>query len=407
MSIWKQIYGSLVGGWRTYGPNSGTVDGAFASNDSDLYQTVTAQTAMNISALWACMCLRAETIGSLPIHLRDQKKNIVRDHPLYYLLHDSPNADMTAVEFWSLQTALQDMYGNSYNVIERNGKGEPIALNPLDSESAGAKRTKSGRLIYTFGQDEYPEDRILHLRGFGLNGLFGASRLEVGRRIFANQLAANEAATRNFKQGLKLGGMFKWTGTQALTGTQQEEWERSLTRYNRAENIGKYLTLPKGMEVVPNLPMRTTPAEAELLASQGFGVEEVCRLMNTPPQLIGHTNKASSWASSIENINLYFKQYSIQPSIIRNEQRLKKKLMSSADKNKLTVKFNVQGLERADSKTRALNYASALQNGYRSRNEVRDLEDLPPIPGGDEYTVQLNMTSVTDLNNGEEGKNED
>jgi HK97 family phage portal protein len=151
------------------------------------------------------------------------------------------------------------------------------------------------------------------------------------------------------------------------------------------------------MKPIAGTEFSVKPAEAQLLESRYFGIEEICRLFNVPPPLIGHTNKASSWASSLENLNLHFLIYSMQPTLVRNEQRIEKKLLTPYDiAEGVQAKYSMQGLLRGDTKTRQAFYATGLQNGYLCQDEVRDFEDLPPIPNGEgqEFRVQLNMAGA-------------
>lgn len=391
MSIWRQLYGSLSGGWKTWGPQTIAGSGAFDSADSP-FESVTADTALKLSAFWACLNLRAETIGSLPIHLRDDKKQVVRDHPLYSVLHDRPNSMMTAPEYWSMQTAHVDMHGNAVSVIQRRTRDKSvISLEPVaDPNSASMHQRKSGAWFYQIGDEKFDADDILHLRGFSMDGLRGLPRIDIGRHILASQLSSNDAAMRAFKQGLKVGGFFKVE--QSLNEPELQQFKARLDHYGLPENAGKWMALLKGMEPVGGAQFHVKPSDAELLGSRHFGIEEICRLCNVPPQLIGHTDKASSWASSIEHINLFFLMYSLQPTFIRSEASIRAKLLTSSDRARaIAPKFAIQGLLRSDMKTQTLMFASALQNGYYNRNEVRDLLDRAEIEGGDEYTIQLNM----------------
>lgn len=401
------IFSRIMGGWRTHGPSvaSGFV-GAFASDDGAVHIPVTAETVLNLSVAYACLSLRAETVGTLPLHLRDSKNNIIADHPLSELLRYSPNATMTGAEYWSLQSLNVDMYGNSYSRIMRRRDKSIISLEPMPTEMASVRQKKSGMLEYGWGSDWYGEDEIFHLKGFSRDGLVGESRLSAGRHIFAAQQAGNDAAANIFRSGLKAGGLLKWEGQQDMTDAQRGNLEKIFEKYSRPENAGKFLTLIKGLVPVTGTPMRFTASEAELLASRHFGIEEVCRLMATPPQLVGHTDKASSWASSLENVNMYYLQYGVQPGLIRSEQRISKQLVSPAERGKLRPKFSIAGLLRSDAKTRALLYGTGLQNGYYNVDHVRDLEELPPIPGGDTYRVQMNMAPLATIDQGEQNENQ-
>lgn len=398
MSIWHRVYGNIAGGWKTYGPNGITGVGAFAS-DGDTPSSVSVDAGMKLSALFAAVNLRSETIGSLPIQIRDKQKNILTDHPLYYLLHHSPNQWMVPSSYMSMNVAHMDLLGNAVSVIRRNTIGDPVSLLAYDPDVAQFDFNKSGtRRTWKIGQEEFKEEEILHIPSFTLNGLWGQSRMSIGAAILRAQLDANMAQATQFRNGLKVGTFFVDERTSEFTKEQREDFEKRLAMFRRPENNGASMTLPKGIKPAEGAIYRISPAEAQLLESRLFGIREICRLFNVPPILIHETDKASSWASSSENINLFFLIYSLLPTIIRCEQYLAKKLLKPAEVAEgVQIKFSLQGLLRGDMKTRQAFYASALQNGWMNRNEVRDLEDRANIPGGDKYTVQLNMTDVNDL----------
>lgn len=401
MSIFQQIYGSLRGGWKTYGPNAISGPGAFDSitDDSGIYDTVSAEAALRLAAVWSCMNIRAETIGAMPLHLRNGNKEILNRHPLYNILHRSPNADMTAAEYWSLATAHIDMHGNFVSIIERGVAKKVVALTPVDSKACKIEYNKSGmRKRWRIGKDDHSDDDVLHLRGFTMNSEWGEPRLDIGRQILSAQLQANRSAQLAFKQGLKVGGFFLNEGSRDFTTEELTAFSQRLNFFGRAENSGKWMSLLRGMKPVAGTEFSVKPAEAQLLESRYFGIEEICRLFNVPPPLIGHTSKASSWASSLENLNLHFLIYSLQPTLVRCEQSIEKKLLTPYDLAEGTqAKFSMQGLLRGDMKTRQAYYASGLQNGYLCQNEVRDFEDMPGIgPEGDVYRVQLNMAGADD-----------
>lgn len=403
----KKVWQLLSGGWRTWGPNSGVVPGGF-DGGSTVYEAVSADAALTMSAVWACVHLRAESFASMPLHLYDQKNNLIVDHDLYALLHESPNSMQTAPEFWSMMSAHEDMYGEAICVVKRNSKGAPVSLMPFD-EPNNVALNPSGRgygWVYEYGKDRYSPDDILHFKGFTMGGLRGIPRLEAGRRILSAQLQADESAIQAFKQSMKTGGFFKMD--RDLDPEQRRELEKILARHASPENSGKMLALMKGMEPVSGKEYRLRPVDAELLASRHFGVEEVCRLYNMPPPLIGHTDKASSWASSLEQVQIFYEVYSLLPSVVRKEARIKKTLLTIGDKaKKLSPKWSMEGLKRADLQTRKDFYATMLDKGAFCVNEVRALENRAAIPGGDEYHIQTNMGAIGDkpsANNGGKGK---
>ena len=391
--FWARMLSRLTGRHHL---DKGSSAAPFRGDSTPSGTAVTAEKALKLSAVWACVRLRAETISTLPLHLRDGDGNIASDHPLYAILHDCPNADMSAVEFWQAMTVSQDLWGNAYARIFRNSVGNVIALEPMDSESMTVARLEDGALQYRYCKGgkttQYAETEILHFKGFSLDGLVGLSPIRYAADTLGGQMDANSSAAREFKNGLKAGGFLK-TGERVLTEKQRADLKAGLFEFSQPENAGKMMVLEAGMDVAGS-SVRINPADAQLLESRYFGIEEICRAFSTPPPLIGHTNKASSWASSMESINMGFLTYAVNPMLVRYEQTITRKLLKPAERSLYRPKFSVEGLLRADSAARAAFYNQMLQNGVMSRNEVRRLENLPPVDGGDVLTVQVNMTTL-------------
>lgn len=377
--------------------DKGSKAAPFTGEHTQSGAAVTANTALKLSAVWACVRLRAETISTLPLHLRTTDGQFAADHPLYSILHDTPNADMCAAEFWQAVSAMQDLWGNAYALIHRNISGGVVALEPLDSEAMTVIRADSGAITYRYiksGKNtEYPEADILHFRGFSLDGLVGLSPIRYAADTVGGQIDANEAAKHEFKNHLKAGGFLK-TGDKILQEEQRARLRQGLAEFGRPENAGKFMILEAGMDVAGSSNIRMNPNDAQLLESRYFGIEEICRAFGVPPQLIGHTDKASSWASSLDSTNMGFLTYCIRPMLVRYEQTIARKLLKPGERSKYSPKFSVEGLLRTDSSARAAFYSQMLQNGVFTRNHVRQLENLPPVEGGDVLTVQVNMTTL-------------
>lgn len=391
--FWQRFWARVTGKTRL---DKGGKAYPFGGKSTESGAIVTPESALTLSAVLGCVRLRAETIASLPLHLRDNQKNIAKDHPLYAILHDRPNYDMSSFEFWVSQIASMDLWGNGYSLITRNSKGQVISLEPLDPACMIDRRRADGTLFYEYdktGERElFEEADILHLRGFSLDGRRGLSVIQYAADTLGFQMDANKSAQTEFKNGLKAGGFLK-TGERTLDADQRKRMRDGLSEFSRPENAGKFLVLEAGMDVATN-PYRIKPSDAQLLESRYFGIEEICRMFGVPPQLIGHTDKASSWASSLENTNLGFLTYTLQPMLVKIEQTISRKLIVPAERKTLRPKFSVNGLLRADSKSRSLFYSQMLQNGVMSRNEVRELEDLQRVDGADALTAQLNLTTV-------------
>lgn len=396
MSIWKRV-GDAWGSWWYQGVNFGGDEGVYVGGDTGNYDNITVENALKLSAVWACVNLRASTTASLPLHLR-KGRDLATGESVYRILHDAPNADMTASEYWESQAAKVDLEGNAYSLIHTMGN-RLTALEPL--QEMEPFRRKNGEIAYRINDEEFHADKILHLKGFTLDGVKGLSKLEYARQMIGGQLEANASAERMFRQSMKVGGFLK-TGAQTLSDEQRARLRKGLAEFGKSENAGKYMVLEAGVEPVSGASMRISPADAQLIESRYFGIEEVCRFFGVPPQMIGHTDKASSWASSLEGMNRGFLQYSLRPDLVRFEQQINRKLLTPEQRaDGFRAKFSVEGLLRADYQQRIQGYASALQNGWMNRNEVRNLEDMPPIEnGGDDYTVQLNLVPVDQLNGG-------
>ncbi len=388
------MFPSIAGGWKTHGPGQISGPGAFASSDP-LYPFVNSYMAMAVSVVHACMKLRAETMGSFPIQVMDNANNIVMDHDLYGLLRASPNKDMTGAEFWSAACVNYDMFGNSLSIIDRWNSGEAKAITPVTTEKVQMQTDNNGKIFYEIDGDKYGADRVLHLKGFSMDGYWGLSFLQSARRELSGMRQSGDAAAQTWRTGMRHGGFFEIPeGKAALAPEQIEELRKRMKAYAQPENQGLWMPLLPGLKPIANQQFRISPVDAQLLASRMFAIEELCRFLNVPPPLVGHTDKASSWASSLASLNLAFVTYSMLPTVNRFEQRIVKQLMKPADKNKLTVKFNMDGLLRSDPDERRKSWESGLKNGYYSQNEVRKMDNKPGIgPEGDVYRVQLNMSN--------------
>lgn len=394
--FWSRFWSRLTGRTQL---KKGDTSYPFDSYLSSGGAVVSPETALKLSAVWACVKLRAETISTLPLHLYDSNKKIAKDHGLYRVLHDSPNADMCASEFWQIQSACLDLWGNAYSYITRRNDRSVISLEPLFPSEMVKKRLKDGGFEYHYTENGkvkiYTDDEILHFKGFTLDGYVGLSAIQFFAQTIGMQFDANNQAQDWFKNGLKVGGFLE-TGEQTLTGEQRTRMRKHLAEFSKPENSGKYMILEAGMKLASASAIRINPIDAQLLESRYFGIEEICRAFGVPPQLIGHTNKASSWASSLEQTNQGFLTYSLNPQLVRYEQTISRKLLLPQDKYKYRPKFAVDGLLRANNTARADFYVKMTQNGLYTRNEVRELEDMPRAedPTADQLMVQMQMVPL-------------
>jgi len=383
-------------------------------NDSPTGESVTANSVLGLSAAWACVNLLAGTIASLPlmVYRTDAKgaRTVAYDHPLYRVLHDSPNSLQTALDFWEFQCASIELWGNSYARKVKSGD-KIIGLMPIMPDLPVVESIGNGRLEYRWTENGryYVEtnDTVLHIRGFGGNPLGGMSTLAFGSRAFGLAIAIDKAAGTTFKNGLRPSGVL--TFEKFLTHEQRDVIEtKLLEKYQGAMNAGRPFVLEGGTTWSQ---LGINPEDAQMLQSRGFSVEEVCRFFGVPPFMVGHTEKTTSWGTGLEQQTLGFQKFTLRRRLKRIEQACEKQLLTPQDRAAgLIIEFNLEGLLRGDSKGRSEFYKAALGDtqkpGWMVRNEVRQLENLPPIDGWDE-PIPLITSSTPALPAPEDKANED
>jgi HK97 family phage portal protein len=231
---------------------------------------------------------------------------------------------------------------------------------------------------------------MMHIRGFGLDGVCGMIPMSTGRNVMGAAMSVEESAAKIFENGIQNSGFV--SSKTSLDKDQRARLKENLNRFIGSKNAGKVMVL-EGEMTYQGVTMN--PEAAQMLESRAFSIEEICRWFRVPPFMVGHVTKQSSWASSVEGMNQLFLTNTLRPMLVNIEQEISRCLMDGDDD--LFAEFSVEGLLRADSAGRAAYYTTALQNGWMSRNDVRRLENMPPIPGGDIYTVQLNLVPLEDL----------
>jgi HK97 family phage portal protein len=354
---------------------------------------------MGLAAAWACVRLISGTISSLPLMVyrnAGDSREVAYDHPLYRILHDSPNADQTALNFWQFMSAAIELHGNAYAEIERGAGGRVIALNtPIAPEFVEPRRLANGAIEYRLHgrNDPRPQDRMLHIRGFGGNPLGGLSTLAYGRQTFGMAMAIERAAQATFRNGVNPSGAV--STDKPLTGPQHKALKEDLAEgFMGATQFGKPMVLDNGLKWQQ---LTINPDDAQMLESRAFSVEEICRFFSTPPHMIGHTEKSTSWGTGIEQMTIGFVQFTLRERLKNIESTLEKQLLSPVERQQgIRIEFNIEGLLRGDSKTRSEVHASALLNGWRTINEVRAIENLPPVPGGDVPRMQMQNVPITE-----------
>ena len=334
-------------------------------------KAVTERSAMQMTAVYACVRILSEAIAGLPLHLYkytdDGGKEKAIDHPLYRILHDEPNPEMTSFVFRETLMTHLLLWGNAYAQIIRNGKGEVIALYPLMPNRMRVDRDDKGQLYYTYNRvyDEALKTNtmtvtlrpyeVLHIPGLGFDGLVGYSPIAMAKNAIGLAIATEEYGAKFFANGAAPSGVLEHPST------------------------------------LKN-PEKLREAQAQFLETRKFQINEIARIFRVPPHMVGDLEKSSF--SNIEQQSLEFVKYTLDPWVVRWEQNLQRILLTTDEKKDYFFKFNVDGLLRGDYASRMSGYATARQNGWMSANDIRELENLDRIPeelGGDLYLINGNM----------------
>ncbi|HEN3282370.1 TPA: phage portal protein [Yersinia enterocolitica] len=360
-------------------------------------KVVTADKVIQLAAAWACVRLISESVSTLPLKLYkrmpDGSRGTATDHPLYPVLCRSPNSEMTPSRFMLMLVASICLRGNAF--IEKRMIGNRVvSLIPLLPQNMVVKRLNNGQLEYTYTENGkkrvIPVKTMMHIRGFGLDGMCGLMPMNTGRDVFGSAMAIEESAAKVFENGMQNSGFL--SSKAALKDSQREALRKSISAFTGSKNAGKVMVLEADLTYQS---VTMNPEDAQMLESRAFSIEEICRWFRVPPFMVGHMTKQSSWASSVEGMNLLFLSNTLRPLLVNIEQEIVRCLLAGDED--YFAEFSVEGLLRADSAGRSAYYTTALQNGWMNRNDVRRLENLPPIPGGDIYTVQLNLVALEDL----------
>lgn len=390
--------------WR--GGQLSTENGAnFVTNQATIadvsdYLARRSGNVVGLSATWACVNLLAGTISSLPLMVyrtTDGVRSVARGHPLYYVLHDSPNFDQSAVDFWEYVVAAIELQGNAYAEIEKRADGSVYSLTPIRPDAVTVRRLSSGVLEYSWSDAGERQVRgardVLHIRGPLGDALSGVSTLTACRATFDAAASANEAADTMFRNGVRSSGVFSADGAKPLTPEQMRDAQALIEeKYVGAMNAGRPMLL-NGLKFQA---LSMSADDAQMIENRRLSVEEICRVFGVPPHMVGHTENSTSWGTGLEQQTLGFVKFSLRRRLKRIEQALMKQLLTARDRaDGITIEFNLEGLLRGDSNGRASFYQSGLTNGWMTINEVRALENMPPVAGGDTPRMQSQNVPIS------------
>ena len=361
-------------------------------------KSVSEKTALQTTAVYACVRILAETIASLPLHTYRYSsggKEKAQEHPLYHLLHSEPNPEMTSFVFRETLMGHLLLWGNAYAQVIRDGRGRVLGLYPLLPSKMLVSRTDQGILFYQYEKDGrtyfLPNTEVLHIPGLGFDGLVGYSPIAMAKNAIGMAIATEEYGAKFFANGASPGGVLEHPGVVKDPGKIRESWNAV---YQGSGNAHRVAVLEEGMKFQP---IGIPPEQAQFLETRKYQLNEIARIFRIPPHMIGDLEKSSF--SNIEQQSLEFVMYTLDPWVIRWEQAIQRALLSGGEKRQYFVKFNVDGLLRGDYQSRMNGYAVGRQNGWLSANDIRELENLNRISselGGDLYLINGNMTKLAD-----------
>lgn len=380
---------------------------SFFFGGSTAGKNVNERSAMQMTAVYSCVRILAEAVAGLPLHLyrykEDGGKEKALDHPLYNLLHDEPNPEMSSFVFRETLMTHLLLWGNAYAQIIRNGRGEVMALYPLMPDRMAVDRDDKGQLYYeyTTSADDAPISKgsivrlkpsdVLHIPGLGFDGLVGYSPIAMAKNAIGLAIATEEYGSKFFANGAQPSGVLEHPGTIKDPQRVRDSW---MSQFGGSANSNKIAVLEEGLKYTP---ISISPEQAQFLETRKFQINEIARIFRVPPHMVGDLEKSSF--SNIEQQSLEFVKYTLEPWLVRWEQSIQRTLFSADEKKRYFVRFNVEGLLRGDYASRMNGYAVGRQNGWMSANDIRELENLDRIPaeeGGDLYLINGNMTKLKD-----------
>lgn len=358
---------------------------------------VTTERALGSAALRACVTLLAESVAQLPCELYRRTEGGGRekatDHPLYDVIRHQPNRKDTAFEFFEQSQGVLGLEGNHFSLIERDGSGYVRELIPIAPSKVQVLKGKDGLPYYHLAEvgETLGMRQVHHVKSFSLDGYVGLSPLDTNADTIGLSLATEEHAAAVFSRGATMSGVIERPAEKQAIASQ-EKVDQLLTkfadRHSGMRNAFSVALLQEGM-TYKQLAMDNE--KAQLLESRGYGANEICRLYKIPPHMIQLLDKTTSWGSGIEHMSLGYVMYTLMPWLKRHEGAMMRDLLLPSERSELYIEFNISSLLRGDQKSRYEAYAIGRQWGWLSVNDIRRMENMPPVTGGDKYLTPLNM----------------
>ena len=373
--------------WRQNGYTGESSSGVFV-NDS---------TALQFSAVFACVRVLSETVASLPIHVYRKTsagRKAIPNHPLSRVLGIQPNEEQTSYELREFMMTSLGLRGNAYSQIILDRMGRTVELNPLYAKYMHVDRDSKGNLVFDYQEPSnsrtFRAEELWRVAGLGSNGITGLSPISIASESIGLALATERAAGSMFKNGLQTNVALEYPTTVT---TEQIENLRSqfAENYGGSNKSGKPLILEGGMSTKK---IGLSAQDAQMLAQRRYNVVDICRWYRIPPHMVAELERSTF--SNIEHQGIEFVVHTIRPWLVRLESTMQRDLLNTGEQGKIYISHNVDGLLRGDTKSRYEAYGKAINDGWMNRNEVRGLEDLPNEEGLNEFLVPMNMGGSSD-----------
>ncbi|KQY31795.1 phage portal protein [Rhizobium sp. Root483D2] len=372
-------------------------------------ESVSVDNSLNLSAFWAAVRITSETVASLSIDvmekLPDGTKVKAPDHWLQPIIDTSPNADQTAIEFWEGRVLGLCTTGNGFAEKASLGK-RLVALNRMPNDTQ-PYRNGDGDLDYKFvdrGKEVIlPAEKVFHIKAFG-DGDVGMSPVQFARQTLSLTIATEKFAGQTFSKAGRSKGFFVMPpGSKPLTDDQRADAKKNLVEANAGPNAPWAGILEGGVDFkTVSLSLK----DAEMILNRRFNVEEVCRWVGVPPIIIGHAGQGMTmWGTGVSAVMQAWYTLGLRSYLKRIEQAIERSLLSPEERRRYSIKINFEDLLRGDTAARAAFYKALLDCGVMTINEVRKLEGLPPIEGGDIPRMQMQNVPITEATNSAIGHN--
>jgi HK97 family phage portal protein len=358
--------------------------------------SVTPDSALTSSAVFACVRVLAETLASLPL-ITYERKGKSRERAvnfyLYPILHDEPNPYMTSFELRETLQGHLALWGNAYSQLDYDSRnGQITSIFPLRPDRMMDIRIENGVKMYKYqlphGEQVWINgERVWHLKAFG-DGIWGYSPVELMRNAIGLTLGLEKYGSKLFGNGARPGGVLEHPGKLGPEAAKnlRASWNEA---HMGLENSHKVAILEEGLKWheigMPN-------DDAQFLESRKFQVSEVARIWRVPPHMVGDLEKATF--NNIEELGIEFVQYTLAPWLVMWEQSIRQNLLTEGEKNRYYAEFLVDGLLRGDTLSRYQAYQSGILSGWFTRADAREKENLNPIDGLEKPLVPMNMMEV-------------